>query len=199
MQANIAHQSAQDQRKRVELRHYPHARQPLSNLLLRCLRDVHTGGRCGGAEHNSLLQAGLGRALLAVCPRLSVDAACPAAELATALPPTIGRDRTRACVHQHGHNQDLVDNTGCLCPCIMACIPAVHCCELTRARRNMRVRMGIKVLTHPTKSRHCGACMLPSCCYDSAWPTHGSHRERFRIAKCVMDCACRVDGTLTAA
>jgi hypothetical protein len=46
---------------------------------------------------------------------------------------------------QHGHNQDLVDNSGCCCPCIAACVPVLHCCELTRARRNMRVRMGIKV------------------------------------------------------
>ena len=47
------------------------------------------------------------------------------------------------CV-QHGHNQDLVDQTGCCCPCMAACIPCVHCCEMARARRNMRVRMGIK-------------------------------------------------------
>jgi len=31
-----------------------------------------------------------------------------------------------ARTQQHGHNQDLIDNTGCVCPCLTACFPLVH-------------------------------------------------------------------------
>uniref|UniRef100_A0A7S4PJ92 Uncharacterized protein n=1 Tax=Guillardia theta TaxID=55529 RepID=A0A7S4PJ92_GUITH len=45
---------------------------------------------------------------------------------------------------QHGHNQDLMNNTGCCVPCVQACLCGLHCCEMTRARREMRVRLDIK-------------------------------------------------------
>ncbi|EKX52902.1 hypothetical protein GUITHDRAFT_101352 [Guillardia theta CCMP2712] len=33
---------------------------------------------------------------------------------------------------------------GCCVPCVQACLCGLHCCEMTRARREMRVRLDIK-------------------------------------------------------
>jgi len=161
VQANITYESAQAQRKCVELRHHPRARQPLSDLLLRRLRDVHTGGWVAVPRTTAFCMVGFasaGGVALAVVLPLNSRLRCRPRAAATAL---------HTCVHQHGHNQDLVDNTGCLCPCIMACIPVVHCCELTRARRNMRVRMGIKVQTLPATA-DMPACSAPRACFPHA-------------------------------
>lgn len=144
-----------------------------SSTILPGARDLFTAWTIG--KWVGLLQNDLPS-----CPheKLTASTHTPASSIRPAsVPPVICCLLGGTCV-QHGHNQDLMDTTGCLIPCLQACIcgssrrslsfsqatfsigvphishggkltlgVTVPCCcfELTRSRRDLRVRTGIKV------------------------------------------------------